>query len=525
MSLTKVSNSMIIGAPVNVLDYGAIGNGVANDTSAVQLAIQTAINTGNNWIYFPAGLYALDTITFSNISDFKISGAGLGSTLIKPLVTGTAAEPTFKFNSTDSVRILIEGMGFIGNGLTGSSGNGNAISFINTTGVGFSPQLLTLRDVYIEGFLGTGKDSTGSSMPSAGIYGYLGTSANFDNVSVYSCAQSMVLNGYQKVFAYNFVTDFATNRGLYLVNCENVDFFGGVLNRCGSGGATDGSIVPQGCDNLNFYGMRLKNANPCHLNSRSTTFLNKDMTFWGCDWNQLAGINTMIDAGTGDCGLRIKGGRWKWDNTVTAGVGVNVGNGPGGYQMTGLLVEDVVASIGSGGTIANLVHINNSTGVVQAPRIRGLQFGDGSSAGSATFVTNGVHLSGLIDSPIIEGLNLHAATNNTVTNAVNIDAPGGNIINPVIIAPVYRTTGGTITNQLVNTTGATVTQIASGITSSGNLRASVVSAGVAGSTTIGATTATTVGAAGAASALPANPLGYIIGHVGTTQIKIPYYNA
>jgi parallel beta-helix repeat protein len=52
MSLTKVSYSMITGAPVNVLDYGAVGNGVADDTSA----IQAAIATGNS-IFYPAGTY------------------------------------------------------------------------------------------------------------------------------------------------------------------------------------------------------------------------------------------------------------------------------------------------------------------------------------------------------------------------------------------------------------------------------------------------------------------------------------
>ena len=58
----------------------------------------------------------------------------------------------------------------------------------------------------------------------------------------------------------------------------------------------------------------------------------------------------------------------------------------------------------------------------------------------------------------------------------------------------------------------------------GYIRAGAASAGAASTTTIGNGTATTVGAAGAASALPANPLGYIIAHVGTTQVKIPYYN-
>lgn len=41
---------------------------------------------------------------------------------------------------------------------------------------------------------------------------------------------------------------------------------------------------------------------------------------------------------------------------------------------------------------------------------------------------------------------------------------------------------------------------------------------------LGRTTATTVGASGAASALPANPLGYLIANLGGTAIKIPYYN-
>lgn len=52
MSLTKVSYSLISGAPVNVLDYGAVGDGVADDHAA----IQAAINTGKS-IYFPKGTY------------------------------------------------------------------------------------------------------------------------------------------------------------------------------------------------------------------------------------------------------------------------------------------------------------------------------------------------------------------------------------------------------------------------------------------------------------------------------------
>jgi len=55
MSLTKVSYSMVGGAPPNVLDFGAVGDGVTNDTAAFTLA--RAVNTR---YFIPSGTYLLD---------------------------------------------------------------------------------------------------------------------------------------------------------------------------------------------------------------------------------------------------------------------------------------------------------------------------------------------------------------------------------------------------------------------------------------------------------------------------------
>lgn len=61
MSLTKVSYSMITGAPVNVLDYGADPTGVADSAAAIQAAIDYAVYTSKQAVYVPAGRYKIST--------------------------------------------------------------------------------------------------------------------------------------------------------------------------------------------------------------------------------------------------------------------------------------------------------------------------------------------------------------------------------------------------------------------------------------------------------------------------------
>ena len=65
MALTKVTYSMISGAVVNVLDFGAVGNGVADDAAAIQLAINSLPSGGT--VFFPTGTYlCLTGLTVAN---------------------------------------------------------------------------------------------------------------------------------------------------------------------------------------------------------------------------------------------------------------------------------------------------------------------------------------------------------------------------------------------------------------------------------------------------------------------------
>lgn len=106
MSLTKVTYSMIDGAVVNVLDYGAVPDGVTDSTAA----IQTALNVGGA-IYFPAGTYLVkdssDTagaVVLAPVSNSLIFGDG-DDTIIKLGPHTTIKHNIFRLDNKSNVTI------------------------------------------------------------------------------------------------------------------------------------------------------------------------------------------------------------------------------------------------------------------------------------------------------------------------------------------------------------------------------------------------------------------------------------
>lgn len=114
MSLTKASYSMITGAPANVLDYGAVGDGTTDDTTAIQAAL-----TANYDVYVPIGTYLISsTITVPAHTKLHFAG-GLGNT------SGSYPSAYFIKKSTmTTVGISIASTGWVsGGGLICQAGN------------------------------------------------------------------------------------------------------------------------------------------------------------------------------------------------------------------------------------------------------------------------------------------------------------------------------------------------------------------------------------------------------------------
>ena len=118
MALTKVSYSMITGAPVNVKDFGAVGDGVANDTTAIQNAITAFAN-----IYFPPGTYLITSQI--NVSAGKtIRGYGAA---LKP---GTNNMTIMGNNGSFLSSFIVEGLEF--SDYDGTTTNVSGLTLSNT---------------------------------------------------------------------------------------------------------------------------------------------------------------------------------------------------------------------------------------------------------------------------------------------------------------------------------------------------------------------------------------------------------
>jgi len=109
---------------VSVKDFGAVGDGVATDTTAIQNAANEVGALGGGILYFPPGTYKTDqAITFTSINGLTVLGAGFGSTNVS-CTHATANGMTF--SSCNGLRII--GINF----KHASSTTGAAISVTNT---------------------------------------------------------------------------------------------------------------------------------------------------------------------------------------------------------------------------------------------------------------------------------------------------------------------------------------------------------------------------------------------------------
>src|SRR5450631_3918885 len=111
-SISAVANNTFI----NIKNYGAVGDGVTDDATSIQNAINHANSLGGGTIFFPSGTYIIGT-TILMYSSIKLIGDGIANPI------GTAAT-TIKaktnlnsdmFNTQQSSGMTFENLAFNAN--------------------------------------------------------------------------------------------------------------------------------------------------------------------------------------------------------------------------------------------------------------------------------------------------------------------------------------------------------------------------------------------------------------------------
>lgn len=125
MSLTKVTYSMIDGAVVNVLDYGAIGDGVADDTNAITAAVSAA--SSGSTVYFPTGTYKVTSGITDGGKAITFAGEGIGS-----VITGggfAILSLTEQFSAAQDLKIVASSYSANTIGIDVANGTNGVINF------------------------------------------------------------------------------------------------------------------------------------------------------------------------------------------------------------------------------------------------------------------------------------------------------------------------------------------------------------------------------------------------------------
>lgn len=132
MSLTKATYSMVVGAPANVLDFGAVGNGTTDDTAA----IQAAFDSGVKHILIPPGTYRITSTLTLTGNGYRIVQAGnLAAVLLKDFSGTTIA--------LDAGEVIWENCCINGQGTTYTGAS--QVGILVGTGGGYSSKLLNPR--------------------------------------------------------------------------------------------------------------------------------------------------------------------------------------------------------------------------------------------------------------------------------------------------------------------------------------------------------------------------------------------
>lgn len=376
MALTKATYSMINGASVNVLDYGASTTNTASQNNAAFALALAAVASGG-LLYIPTGTYQLSS-TLAIPSSVTVQGNGRNNTRLN--FTGCTGLQSA--NGNQNVRI--EGLYITGNSTASTYG----VNVVN------NPRGFVMRDCYIDGF-GTSGNGAGVSLSNDTTYDMWG--ALLEQVIVEGCGRGIVLNNTNATTLISCIARLNLGHSLVAIASTITNVIGGLYENPVGSPATQYNIYFDQCQQFTITGVWSENAV-----TRNLILANcNDGVVTGCLFDNIqgAGPNVAVTGGNNITFIRCKV--------------ENIESGETGVYVDSFAASVDTSGINEGGVNLGTLVNNNST----------------TNGTTSTAVINGFTLLALSETPntFFYPINSAGAVSSDATTAI-VDGVDGSVI-------------------------------------------------------------------------------------------------
>ena len=363
----KIKSYRLGGNTYNVKNYGAVGDGTTDDTSAIQSAINAIVALGGYYavgiVYFPAGVYKVtspltasgDYLSINFVGDGRIPSIIRTNQTTGDVFTIASQYPcSFKHLRIDAAGIT-RNPSAKGINITGSSGVSNSQSMIEDCEIseqGWS--------VNIDGSLYTIKDSYINSL-TVGIYLTNTQYADAGDGTIYNCTIIGPVSGGLSFGIYH-----VSGGGLRIINNKMQGFYSAIAKDIQLGNTS--ILIIEGNSIENYY------TNAIELNNATATYTYTYVQIVGNEFGNYAGMYGIRIPVAGYGNLMIN------DN-------IFVGNG--GNTQVGISMDYV-----SGGVIADNLFYDTYTGIIIGSNSANVFYGPNGYLTVNTPLTNGSASSG-----------------------------------------------------------------------------------------------------------------------------------
>ncbi|MFA9262785.1 MAG: glycosyl hydrolase family 28-related protein, partial [Undibacterium sp.] len=293
---------------ISAADYGTVGDGVANDTDALQAAVAAA-KAAKKPLFFPAGTYLLTAPIVLDWHGARIIGAGSSHESVSPTILKCTTDITLISVSSNREGVSIEGLRLTGPG-TGTSTKAG-LHFV--IGTGENCDLTKVERVHSSGFYyGIRADDVANSQfiscdCSQNTYGFYSAGNCNSNaligVAAMSCAQSGIrlvngsgwsviggdIGGQSTTTPLDIEAESAVVQGVnfecYETSSGTIARVGGSYSRVGFSGCTWKNLVGGG---TMPYAVTVANGSKVHLEACSLAI-----------GNATTGANVKLEIGLG----------------------------------------------------------------------------------------------------------------------------------------------------------------------------------------------------------------------------------